>query len=91
MTILFKNVVILVLEKTIGTLFLPKTFRKLKAGSYANSFQTTTLTSFKDTVFIKIFFYCDRLCNCAFKKEKLYFQPISHQEENNEAQGWLFR
>lgn len=87
MTILFKNIVILVMEKTIGTLFLPRRFRKLKAASYANSFQTTTLTSFKDTVFVKIFFYSDHLCNCAFKKKSYSFKPFNIRKKIMKFRG----
>lgn len=63
-------------KKTTGTLFLPRRFRKLKSASYANSFQTTTQTSFKDTMFVMVFFYCDHLCNCAAKKKSYIFNPF---------------
>lgn len=69
------------MEKTIGTLFLPRRFRKLKAASYANSFQTTTLTSFKDTVFVKVFFYYSHLCNSAFKKKSYIFNPFNTRKK----------
>lgn len=90
MTILFKNIVILVMEKTIGTLFLPRRFRKLKAASYANSFQAATLTSFKDRVFVKIFFYCDHLYNCAFKKKSYIFDPFNIRKKIIKFRGDCF-
>lgn len=90
MKILFKNIVILVLVETIGTLFLSKRFRKLRAASYANSFQTTTLTSFKDTMFIMIFFYCDHPYNCAFKKKSHIFNPFNIRKKIMKLRGGCF-
>lgn len=90
MTILFKNIVILVLEKTIGKQFLPRRFRKLKAASYANSFQTTPRTSFKDTMFVMIFFYCDHVCNCAFKKKSYIFNPFNIRKKIMKLRGDCF-
>lgn len=55
---------------------MPRRFRKLKAARYANSFQPTTQTSFKDGVFVMVFFCCDHLCNYAVKKKSYVFNPF---------------
>lgn len=79
-TILFKNIVILVLDKQSGHYFCQGDGGSPESVSYAGSFQQQpglrwTQTSFKDT-HVMTFFYCDHFCNCTFKRKSYIFQPI---------------
>lgn len=48
------------------------------------------LSSFKDTLLIMIFFYCDHLCNCAFKKKSYIFSPFNIRKKIMKLRGDCF-